>query len=90
MENIDNIRVEVQFYSMSQALEFLKSRDVDISDTWLRKRMIDEKLHIYRVGKTDFVTETDLYRIFLILTSKSSKKSKKIKRKINVSNQHQN
>lgn len=90
MENIDNIRVEVQFYSMSQALEFLKSRDVDISDTWLRKRMIDEDLHIYRVGKTDFVTETDLYRIFLILTSKSGKKSKKIKRKINVSNQQQN
>lgn len=75
---------------MSQALEFLKSRDVEISDTWLRKRMIDEDLHIYRVGKTDFVTETDLYRIFLILTSKSGKKSKKIKRKINVSNQQQN
>ncbi len=90
MEKIDNIRVEVQFYSMSQALEFLKSRDIDISDTWLRKRMIDEDLHIYRVGKTNFVTETDLYRIFLILTSNSGKKSKKIKRKINVSNQQQN
>jgi hypothetical protein len=85
MESIDNIRVEVQFYSMSQALEFMKKRDVDISDTWLRKRMIEENLHIYRVGKTDFVTETDLYRIFLILTSKSGKKLKKIKRKINVS-----
>jgi hypothetical protein len=90
MENLDNIRVEVKFYSISQALEFLKSRDVDISDTWLRKRMYDEHLNIYRVGKTHFITETDLYRIFQVLIPKSGKKSKRIKRNINVNNHQQN
>lgn len=87
---MNNIRVEVKFFSMSQAIEFLKSHNIIISDTWLRKQMISEDLHIYRVGKTDFVTETDLYRIFLIFMSKPGQKLKKMKRKINVGNQQQN
>ena len=81
MGNEENIRVEVNLYSVSQALEFLKRLNVNISDTWLRKRMDSAELKIYHVGKTDFVTETDLYRLYLLPTSKPGPKPKRQRRK---------
>ena len=47
-----------------------------MSDTWLRKRMKAGKLKIYRVGKTEFVTETDLYRLFLLPRAKPGPKKR--------------
>ena len=61
---------------MSQAQTFLERLGLKMSDTWLRKRMKDEKLEIYRVGKTEFVTETDLYKLSLIPKAKPGPKKK--------------
>jgi len=38
--------------------------------------MKDENLDIYRAGKTEFVTETDLYRLFLLPRAKPGPKKK--------------
>ncbi|GAH72688.1 unnamed protein product, partial [marine sediment metagenome] len=70
------IRIPVNLYSVSQALTFLEGLGLKLSDTWLRKRMKDEKLEIYRVGKTQFVTETDLYRLSLLPREKPGPKKK--------------
>ncbi len=81
MENVNSICVEVNLYSVTQALDFLKKHGVNISDTWLRKRMISEDLSIYRVGKTNFVMETDLYRLYMLVKSKPGLKMRKQKEK---------
>jgi len=73
---VNNIRIPVNLYSVSQALTFLEGLGLKLSDTWLRKRMKDEKLEIYRVGKTEFVTETDLYRLSLLPRAKPGPKKK--------------
>lgn len=73
---MDNIRIPVNLYSVSQALTFLEGLGLKMSDTWLRKRMKDEKLEIYRVGKTEFVTETDLYRLSLLPRGKPGPKKR--------------
>ena len=62
---MDDIRIEVTLYSVPQALVFLKKHDLTLSDTWLRNRLRREHIAIYRVGKTDFVTETDLYKFWV-------------------------
>jgi len=77
MENID---VQVNLYSMSEALEFLERLHLKISDTWLRKRMESAHLKVYHIGKSDFVTEPDLYRLASIPRSKPGPKPKKTKR----------
>ena len=74
---MDSIQIPVNLYSISQALVFLDDLGLKISDTWLRKRMKDEKLSIYRVGKTEFVTETDLYRLSLLPREKPGPKRKR-------------
>ncbi len=61
---MDSIQIPVTLYSVPQALKFLQELNLERSDTWLRNRMRDEKLSIYRVGNSDFVTEADLYRLF--------------------------
>lgn len=58
-----SIKIPVTLYSVDQALAFMEGLGLERSDTWLRKRMRDKKLGIYRVGNSDFVTETDLYRL---------------------------
>ena len=72
MENL-----QVNLYSMSEAKEFLKRLGVTISDTWLRKRMEFENLKVYHIGKSDFFTETDLYRFAIIPRSRRGPKSNK-------------
>ncbi len=61
--NMDSIKIPVTLYSIEQALVFLEEFDLKRSDTWLRNQMTKEKLEIYRVGNSDFVTETDLYKL---------------------------
>lgn len=73
---MDNIRIPVTLYSVSQALTFLESLNLKISGTWLRKRMRDEKLEIYKVGNSEFVTETDLYKLSRLPRSKPGPKKK--------------
>ena len=73
---MDSIQIPVTLYSVDQALAFLKGLDLKRSDTWLRNRMRDEKLAIYRVGNSDFVTETDLYRLSRLQKSKPGPKRK--------------
>jgi len=73
---MDIINVPVTLYSVPQALVFLKGLNLKISDTWLRKRMESANLKVYHVGKSDFVTETDLYRLFLLPRSKPGPKQK--------------
>jgi hypothetical protein len=73
---MDSIQIPVNLYSISQALVFLDDLGLSISDTWLRKRMKDEKLSIYRVGKNEFVTENDLYRLSLLPRKKPGPKKK--------------
>lgn len=75
-ENMDSIQIPVTLYSVEQALTFLKGLDLKRSDTWLRNRMRDEKLAIYRVGNSDFVTETDLYKLSRLPKSKPGPKKK--------------
>lgn len=70
------INVPVTLYSVPQALVFLERLDLKISGTWLRKRMRSANLEIYRVGNSDFVTETDLYRLSLLPRSKPGPKPK--------------
>jgi len=71
-----SIQIPVTLYSVEQALAFLKGLGLKRSDTWLRNRMRDEKLGIYRVGNSDFVTETALYRLSLLPRSKPGPKQK--------------
>ena len=73
---MESIQIPVNLYSVSQALTFLERLGLKMSDTWLRKRMKAEKLQIYRVGKTEFVTETDLYRVSLLPRAKPGPKKK--------------
>ncbi len=73
---MDSIQIPVTLYSVAQALVFLKTLNVKWSDTWLRKRMRDEKLVLYRVGKSDFVTEADLYKLSRIPRTKRGPKRK--------------
>ncbi len=73
---MDIIHVPVTLYSVPQALVFLEGLNLKISGTWLRKRMRNEELEIYRVGNSDFVTETDLYRLSLLPKSKPGPKKK--------------
>jgi hypothetical protein len=75
---MDNIQIPLNLYSISQALVFLDDLGLKISGTWLRKRMKNENLSIYRVGKTEFVTETDLYRLSLLPREKPGPKKKGI------------
>ena len=71
-----SIQIPFTLYSVDQALAFLEGLGLKRSDTWLRNRMRDEKLGIYRVGNSDFVTETDLYRLSLLQRSKPRPKQK--------------
>jgi len=73
---MDSIHIPVTLYSIEQALAFLEELDLKRSDTWFRNRMRDEKLAIYRVGNSDFVTETDLYKLSLLPKSKPGPKRK--------------
>ena len=73
---MDSIQIPVTLYSVPQALAFLEGLDLKRSDTWLRNRMRGEKLVIYRVGHSDFVTETDLYKLSLLPKSKPGPKQK--------------
>ena len=73
---MDSIQILVTLYSVEQALAFLEGLDLKRSDTWLRNRMRDEKLVIYRVGNSDFVTETDLYKLSRLPKSKPGPKRK--------------
>ena len=74
--DMDVIRVPVNLYSVPQALVFLKGLNLKISDTWLRKRMKSANLTVYHIGKSDFVTETDLYRLSLLPRTKPGPKKK--------------
>ena len=74
--DMDVIRVPVNLYSVPQALVFLKGLHLKISDTWLRKRMKSANLTVYHIGKSDFVTETDLYRLSLLPRRKPGPKKK--------------
>lgn len=71
----------VKLYSVPQAIAFLERLDLRISDTWLRKRMKSANLELYRIGKSDFVTETDLYKLTLLKRSKPGPKPKERGRK---------
>ena len=73
---MDIIHVPVTLYSVPQALVFLEGLDLKISDTWLRKRMKSANLKVYHVGRSDFVTETDLYRLSRLPKSKPGPKKK--------------
>jgi len=73
---MDSIHIPVTLYSIEQALAFLEELELKRSDTWLRNRMRDENLAIYRVGNSDFVTETDLYKLSRLPKSKPGPKPK--------------
>jgi len=73
---MDITHVPVNLYSVPQALVFLEGLNLKISGTWLRKRMKAANLQIYHVGKSDFVTETDLYRLSMLPRSKPGPKPK--------------
>jgi len=73
---MDSIKIPVTLYSIEQALALLKELDLKRSDTWLRNRMRNEELEIYRVGNSDFVTEIDLYKLSRLPKSKSGPKPK--------------
>ena len=73
---MNSIQIPVTLYSVDQALAFLEELNLKRSDTWLRNRMRNEKLAIYRVGNSDFVTETDLYKLSLLPKSKPGPKQK--------------
>ena len=73
---MDSIQILVSLYSIEQALVFLEGFYLKRSDTWLRNRMRDEKFVIYRVGNSDFVTETDLYKLSRLPKSRSGPKPK--------------
>ncbi len=73
---MDVIHVPVTLYSVPQALVFLEGLNLKISDTWLRKRMESANLKVYHIGKSDFVTETDLYRLSLLPRTKPGPKKK--------------
>lgn len=73
---MDNIHVPVTLYSVPQAQIFLEELNLKISDTWLRKRMRDANLSIYHIGKSDFVTETDLYKLARLPRPKPGPKQK--------------
>ena len=73
---MDSIKIPVTLYSIEQALVFLKEFDLTRSDTWLRNQMKKEKLEVYRVGNSDFVTETDLYKLSRLPRSKPGPKPK--------------
>lgn len=83
---MENFNVQVNLYSMSEALEFLAGLKLKISDTWLRKRMESAHLRIYHIGKSDFFTETDLYRLASMPKLKPGPKPKKTEGEINVGN----
>lgn len=73
--DMDTIEVPVKLYSVSQALVFLKDNfELEISDTWLRTLMQRSDLKLYRVGRSDFVTETDLYKLSLLPKQKPGPK----------------
>ena len=78
---MDIIHVPVTLYSVPQALVFLEGLDLKISDTWLRKRMKSANLKVYHVGRSDFVTETDLYRLSRLPKSKPGPKKKEQRQK---------
>jgi hypothetical protein len=74
---MDIIHVPVTLYSVPQALVFLEGLNLRISDTWLRKRMKSANLKVYHIGKSDFVTETDLYKLSLLQKTKPGPKQKR-------------
>jgi hypothetical protein len=76
---MENFNMQVNLYSMSEALVFLEGLNLKISDTWLRKRMESANLKIYHIGKSDFVTETDLYRLATLPRTKRGPKQIKTK-----------
>ncbi len=76
MDQVDSIQIRITLYSISQALAFLKTLGIKWSDTWLRKQMDIAGLKPYRVGKSDFVTEADLYRLSQIEKSKPRSRRK--------------
>jgi len=73
---MDGIQIQITLYSVKQALAFLKTFKIEWSDTWLRKRMEDEKLQMHRVGKSDFIIEADLYKLSRLPKSKRGPKRK--------------
>ena len=73
---MDSIQIPITLYSVPQALVFLEELNLKRSDTWLRHKMRVEKLMIYRVGNSDFVTETDLYKLSRFQKSKPGPKKK--------------
>lgn len=73
---MDIIHVPVNLYSVPQALVFLEGLNLKISGTWLRKRMKSANLQIYHVGRSNFVTETDLYKLYMLPRLKPGPKRK--------------
>lgn len=76
---MDNIQVQITLYSVEQAVAFLQELKLKRSDTWLRKQMRAHKLAIYRVGNSDFVTETDLYKLSRLPPLKRGPKKRETK-----------
>lgn len=75
------IHVPINLYSVTQALAFLEEFELERSDTWLRNHMKAAKLKIYRIGNSDFITETDLFRISRLPQLKRGPKPKGDRRK---------
>ena len=73
---MESIEIPIKLYSIDHALTFLERLGLKRCDTWLRNQMKRENLKIYHVGKSDFVTETDLYKISLSPKAKRGPKSR--------------
>lgn len=70
------VHVPLSLYSVPQALVFLRERGLGRSDTWLRDRMRSERLQIYKIGNSQFVTKEDLLMLLEL-----SKREREWKRK---------
>jgi hypothetical protein len=76
---MEQINVQVNLYSTNEAVEFLKKHSRNISGTWLRKLMKSAKLKVYHIGKSDFFTEADLFKIANAPIPRRGPKSQKTK-----------
>ena len=70
------VHVPVSLYSVPQALAFLRDKGLDRSDTWLRNRMRSERLQIYRIGNSDFITKADLLTLLELSKPERERKRK--------------
>lgn len=70
------VHVPVTLYSVTQALAFLRDKGLDRSDTWLRNRMRSERLQIYRIGNSAFITEADLLLLLELSKPERGRKRK--------------